>query len=48
METIIKNESVGNYKINNLEINTTYVMTHLEGEEPKIEKKDGNPITKKP
>lgn len=38
METTIKNTEVGNYKIENIKVNTTYTITHLEGEQPKIEK----------
>ena len=37
MKVEIKNTEVGNYKIENIEVNTTYTITHLEGEEPKIE-----------
>ena len=38
MKTTIKNIGVGNYQIENLRVDTTYRITHLEGEEPKIEK----------
>ena len=40
MKTTIKNTEVGKYQIDNIEVNTTYTITHLEGEEPKIEKNE--------
>lgn len=39
MKATIKNESTGSYELDNLELNTTYTIIHLKGEEPKIEKK---------
>ena len=38
MKAEIKNTEVGKYQIDNIEVNTTYTITHLEGEQPKIEK----------
>ena len=40
MKTTIKNESTGSYELDNLELNITYTITHLEGQEPKIEKNE--------
>lgn len=41
IEAEIIRTDVGCYQLDKIKANTTYVMTHLEGEEPKIEKKDG-------
>ena len=40
MKATIINESTGSYDLDNLEVNTTYTITHLEGQEPKIEKNE--------
>lgn len=40
MGVTIKNERVGSYELDNLELNTTYTITHLKGEESKIEKNE--------
>ena len=38
IEAEIVSTEVRNYKIENIKVNTTYTITHLEGEQPKIEK----------
>lgn len=38
--TTIKRTEEGSYQIDNIKVGTTYIITHLEGEEPKIEEKD--------
>ena len=40
IEAEIVNTEVGCYQLNKVKVNTTYTITHLEGEEPKIEKND--------
>ncbi len=40
MKTTVKNENTGCYVVDKLKPNTTYIITHLEGQEPKIEEKD--------
>ena len=42
IEAEITRTDVGCYQLDKIKVNTTYVITHLEGEEPKIEKKDRN------
>ena len=42
MKTTIKNIGVGSYQIENLRVDTTYRITHLEGEEPKIKTDEKN------
>lgn len=37
MKTTIKNTETGVYILDDIKVNTTYTITHLEGEEPKIE-----------
>ena len=41
VEAGITHTETGCYKLENIKVNTAYTITHLEGEEPKIEKKDG-------
>jgi len=38
MKTIIEKTALGEYLIEDIEINTTYKITHLDNQEPKIEK----------
>ena len=38
MKTTIEKTVVGEYLVENIEINTTYKITHLDNQEPKIEK----------
>ena len=40
VEAGITQTEVGSYQLNNIKVNTTYTITHLEGEEPKIEKNE--------
>ena len=37
IEAEIANTEVGCYQLDKIKVNTTYTITHLEGEEPKIE-----------
>ena len=41
IEPEITRTGIGCYQLDKIKVNTIYAMTHLEGEEPKIEKKDG-------
>jgi hypothetical protein len=41
IEAEITRVGIGYYQLDKIKANTTYVITHLEGEDPKIEKKDG-------
>lgn len=40
IEAEITRLDVGSYELDNLEVNTTYTITHLKGQEPKIEKNE--------
>lgn len=38
IEAEVKQTEIGCYILDKIKVNTTYIITHLEGEEPKIEK----------
>ena len=40
VEAGITHTETGCYKLENIKVNTAYTITHLEGEEPKIEKNE--------
>lgn len=38
MKTIIEKTALGEYLVENIEVNTAYKITHLDNQEPRIEK----------